>query len=96
MKKVKEFYEVNSPIDPKWGEVLRYLRNRKGYSLREAGAKIDISNVFVHKLETAQCPIKQPILYLLLKCYGSSLFEFFHLLNSQELPSTTLSKSKRK
>lgn len=43
-------------LDERIGEKLRKLRSQKGYSTREVGRRIGISNSYVSKIEKGQIP----------------------------------------
>ena len=74
---------VNPFFDPKWGKVLRKMRNGKGLTEREVGEKFGCSHVAVDKWENGKTPISQPILYKLLYIYGYSWDDFLSFLKKE-------------
>lgn len=63
-------------LDEQIGSKLRTLRNQKGYSTREVGSRIGVSNSYISKIERGQIP-SLTTLQKLCKLYEINIQDLF-------------------
>ena len=91
--KKKKTRRSDTKIMTKEASVLKYLRESRKLSIRNAAKMIGVSDTKVNHIENGRCDLNPQIILKFLNGYGYSYEEFMELLNGKKkMPENTYSE----